>query len=160
MALVEKAGRKTYVPIRYLLANGLVKLEDVHQVYLSQGSKKAAEFFNVSIGTLYAVLKKNGFGDTSRTVISKLDENIKQQVVNDLGQGTARFVSKKYGLSYVAVCKLAKEHGVHLHRAIPWSPAEASVMITELTENSLECVAKKHGYSSKKLMKLARIAGL
>lgn len=161
MATQEKKVRKSYTPIAYLLERGIIKLEELHNLYRSQGAQKTAEFYNISTGTLYSVLKQHGISDGgNRTVLSKLDSSTKKAVVNDLGCSTAKDVAKKHGLSYQSVCKLAKEHGVRLHRAVPWDASEAAQLITELSKSSVEKVAAKHGYPVNKLEKLAKVAGL
>jgi hypothetical protein len=157
----ESKTRKTHTPINYLLERGIIKLEEVHSLYKTQGANKTAEFYNISVGTLYTVLKAHGISDpVHRTVISKLNDAVKREVLNDLGSDSARSVSNKHGLSYSAVCKLAKENGVKLHRAVPWDAQEACQLISELQNSSLEKVASKHGYPVKKLTKLAKLCGL
>lgn len=161
MATKESKNRKTHTPITYLLERGIIKLEEVHSLYKTQGATKTAEFYNISVGTLYSVLKSHGISETThRTVISKLNENVKRDVLNDLGSSSAKAVSKKHGLSYSAVCKLAKESGVKLHRAVPWDVKEACELINELQTSSVEKVASKHGYPANKLVKLAKACGL
>lgn len=161
MATQEKKSRKSYTPIAYLLERGIIKLEELHNLYNSQGAKATADFYNISTGTLYSVLKQHGISESgNRTVLSKLCTDVKRKVVTDLGCNTAKAVAEKHGLSYQAVCKLAKEHGVRLHRAVPWGPEEATQLITELSRSSVEKVANKHGYPVNKLTKLAKVAGV
>lgn len=161
MATQENKTRKTHTPITYLLERGIIKLEEVHSLYKTPGATKTAEFYNISVGTLYSVLKAHGISEpVHRTVISKLNEDVKREILNDLGNDTAKAVSKKHGLSYSSVMKLAKENGVKLHRAVPWDAKEACQLISELQTSSLEKVASKHGYPVKKLSKLAKVCGL
>lgn len=157
----KKTERKTHTPITYLLERGIIKLEEVHSLYKSQGATKTAEFYNISVGTLYTVLKAHGIsGPVHRTILSKLDDNLKKNVLQDLNGSSGKAVAEKHGLSYSAVCKLAKENGVKLHRAVPWDAEQARQLIGELQKSSPDKVAQKHGFPVSKVVKLAKVCGL
>jgi transposase-like protein len=161
MALKDKKGRKSHTPIHYLLEQGIVKVEDFHNMYKSDGAVATAEHYGISTGTLYGVLKQYKLSaGTKRVILNKMDEGTRKKLVEELRHDAARSVAKKHGLSYQTVCKLAKQHGVRLHRMVPWDFSQASRMLTELQKSSVETVANRHGFPVEKVLKLAKYVGM
>jgi hypothetical protein len=161
MAIKEKKVRKAYTPIHYLLEQGIVKLEDFHNKYKNEGAQATADFYGISTGTLYGVLKEYKLSSgNKRIILSKLDDGVRRKLVDELRHDPARSVAKKHGLSYQFVCKLAKEHGIKLHRAVPWDVAQATKLINDLQRSSVETVANRHGFPVDKVLKLAKFVGL
>ncbi len=155
----KEKSRKNSVPIHYLLEQGYVKLEDFYNRYKKEGAIACAEHYNISTGTLYSVLKEFKLNE-NRTVIRKVNDTLKTVVVGELRSTRARDVAKKHGLSYQTVCKLARTHGIKLHRAVPWDLSEATKMISELQRQTPETVANKHGFPVDKVVKLAKFVGI
>lgn len=155
----EEKSRKNSVPIHYLLEQGYVKLEDFYSRYKKDGAIACAEHYNISTGTLYGVLKEFKLNE-NRTVVRKVNDILKTVVVGELRTNRAREVAKKHGLSYQTVCKLARTHGIKLHRAVPWDFSEATEMISELQRQTPEAVATHHGFPVDKVVKLAKFIGI